>query len=183
MIKKILKYAAIGIGVLFIVSAVGLAMYQSGLFATKEAKAFSEKLVELDAKTFPDILAKDRPTLVFVYASWCPYCKEQFGVLESLSARFGNDVLHIAYISVDENPYELSQTLVDKYEKGVPFTPYHVSPMEKDGFYQGFESYGFKPNGGIPYLLLFDSEQKPKQQFYGLTSPLPLTEEIRKLVK
>ncbi len=50
------------------------------------------------------IIATDgRPTLLFVYASWCGYCKKQYPVLDDLARKYGQKFNYVP-LSLDKNP-------------------------------------------------------------------------------
>lgn len=140
-----------------------------GMGYTPEIRSFAEtKLVPIDAKGFDALLKKsgNRPTLVFIYASWCPHCKAQFPALDALESRYPEKDLHITYISLDQNEYELSKFLTETTPKPA-FIPYHVSPLEHQDFLDSLRARGLNPNGSIPYLIVFDRDQKPLKEMNG----------------
>lgn len=167
---------------LVILAALGVAMAFGGagnklnsLRASPELRAFVDKqVVRLDGPAFAQLLEtnKGKPQLVFLYASWCPYCKRQFGQLHQLEGSTGKDGLTIHHISVENDVYALGDFLMQTYGLAETdhFTAYYAEGRED--FYAVLRSKGATPGEGIPYLALFDAEGKLVRQFMGLT-PLP----------
>jgi thiol-disulfide isomerase/thioredoxin len=142
--------------------------------ATPETTLFVENsLVELDGDGLRRIVEDGKPTLLFVYASWCPYCKQQFDVLEQMTS----PELAITYASLDEDAHALSAYLIARYPD-MPFTPYLV--RNRYSFDAALDAYGFNADGGIPHLMVFDANGKPVQEFKGLTSEQKLRAALAK---
>lgn len=152
-----------------------------GVGPSAQVRAYAEhQLAALDGPSAQRLVASHSgsSTLLFVYASWCPYCKEQFKMLRALQTRYP-DGLHIEYISLDENPYALSEFLMSTYPER-PFTPYHVAQGEdRASFDSALAKWGFSPDGGIPHLMLLDADGKKSAEFKGLTQISALTDAIR----
>jgi thiol-disulfide isomerase/thioredoxin len=163
------------IGLFALVFALGgKTLLPSSVTASPEVKNYAQStLVELDGTGTDALLSQHsgKPALLFVYASWCPYCKKQFAMLKALQSRYASDQLAISYIALDEDAYDLSRFLMDNYPQ-LPFTPYHVSPANRESFSTTLIGHGFTPDGAIPHLLLFAPSGKPVKEFKGLT-PIP----------
>lgn len=161
----------------------GTGMVASGVGASPEVKAFAEnRLVPMDTYEYGQVMAQanGRPTLMFVYASWCPWCKKQFPMLDALQARFNDKELQMVYVSIDKNPYELTRFLMDTYPQQ-PFTPYHANSRVIGEFYDALAQKGFTHTGSIPYLVLTDKNGKAAGEFRGLTEIPVLLEAIKKV--
>lgn len=155
-------------------------LFPASLTASPEVKKFAEtSLVSLDDAGLEKILSENtgKPTLLFVYASWCPYCKQQFTTLNALQTGYPQEQLTIVYSALDKDVYGLSQFLMERYPQQ-PFTPYHVPAPAREAFDTKLTSYGFTPDGGIPHLFLFDAKGKPLQEFKGLTPLRDLQEAL-----
>lgn len=175
----------VGIGLLALLFMFsGKSLLPPSFTASPEVKKYAQNtLVVLDDAGLEQILAKNagKPTLLFVYASWCPYCKKQFPMLKALQARYPQEQLAIEYIALDKDAYDLSRFLMDTYPQ-LPFTPYHVTVDTHPVFDAALENYGFTPDGAIPHLLLFNGKKQPVKEFKGLTPIADLREAIQPLL-
>lgn len=83
--------------------------------AVKAAATDGGDILELDAAGLNDYLAANagRPTLVMLWATWCPSCKQQIPELEQLEKTHG-DKVNIIALSVDENRKALERYLEKK---------------------------------------------------------------------
>lgn len=162
----------------------GTGMIAPGFGVSKEVRDFAARqLVPMDGEQFRRVLAtaQGRPTLMFVYASWCPWCKKQFPMLDALRMRFDDSKLQVAYVSIDDDAYALSRFLMEEFPEK-PFTPYHAAPDMKGDFYGTLADKGFSHSGSVPYLVLLDRDGKPAGEFRGLTEIPVLLDAIRKVV-
>lgn len=160
----------------------GTGMIRSaGFGVSPEVKTYAERtLVPMDSTHFRELVAanKGKPMLMFVYASWCPWCKKQFPMIKALQMRFGDDV-HFAYVSIDDDSYALSRFLMKEYPKP-EFTPYHVSEASRSDFYGALAAHGFTHSGSIPYLILTTKDGGRAAEFRGLTEIPVLRDAIKK---
>lgn len=157
-------------------------MLPANIGVSEEVQRFTnEQLVPMDGQALHRVLngAQGRPTLVFVYASWCPWCKKQFPMLRALQARYNDSQLNVVYTSVDKDAFDLSRFLMDEFPQQ-PFTPFHVAPRNLSGFYDTLGERGFSPQGGVPYLVLVDGQGQRAGEFRGLTEIPVLLEAIKK---
>jgi thiol:disulfide interchange protein len=100
-----------------------------------------------------------QPFLLFVYASWCPYCKQQAKLFKKIPPLDAAKMPEIYAVSIDADPYAFSAMLN------------HLSPMSwKNYLYQGDTSieeilagYGSDFSGGIPYMALVKNKKIVKQ--------------------
>lgn len=160
----------------------GMGMVRSaGFGVSPEVQSYAEHtLVPMDSTHFRELAAaaKGKPLLMFVYASWCPWCKKQFPMIKALQLRFGDD-LHVAYVSIDDDAYALSRFLLEK-QPTQEFTPYHVAQEQQSDFYGALADYGFTHSGSIPYVILLDKNGERAAEFRGLTEIPVLLPAIKK---
>lgn len=146
-----------------------------------ETVNYSKSLVAMDTPMFDGLLKNaGRPTLVFIYASWCPYCQKEFTSYEMLKEQFPDSTLQTLAISIDKDPLALSDFLLTRFPNK-PFTPYHLDTKEIPIFFRALGDRGPQPKGSIPYMVLFDADQKFIQEFSGLVPFPTLREAIQKL--
>jgi|GEM_PF-3012543 len=92
-----------------------------------------------------------QPTLVYVYAGWCPPCKEVGHLLAGKinDGLFGGT--NLLFMSLDEKRYDMARYIVNNGYSGL-FTPYQLvgTPAE------ALQPLGAKDATGIPYVALFD---------------------------
>lgn len=151
-------------------------------FATPAVKQLVEQdIAELNAPAVQKLIQDNlgKPQMLFIYASWCPFCKRQFVSVNQIHSGFGHDNLTVHYISVDDDVWALAEFL-DKHYPEKPFKPFHVEALPRDAFYDVFRDMGFTVKGGIPLILLLDKQGKPAKQFTGLTEMKYLLENVEK---
>ena len=131
---------------------------QTGYGYSPEVIAYTQnQLHKLDDEGLETLLqsAAGRPNLLFLYASWCPYCQTQFKELANVKQLVPEEKLNIAYISLDQNPHELGAYLM-KSHPNATFIAYHVPDNNKPNFLDALRSHGAEPGSGIPQMLFFD---------------------------
>ncbi len=106
------------------------------------------------------------PFALFVFTTWCPYCKKQMAELSKLSAEQRKAMPPLLAVSIDADPHAYSR-----------FTKANAQLPIAMKLYQGNASiesilhpYGSDFNGGIPYIAVF-SNKKIIKQFNGVTAP------------
>lgn len=97
-----------------------------------------------------------KPSIVVIWTTWCPSCKEQMPELEALHASHGDKVNVIA-LSLDENKAALDKYLADK----APALPVYWGD-ETIASEHGVEA--------IPTLLIFD---KQGRKIFGQAGVFP----------
>lgn len=127
-----------------------------------EARAFfSEEKVKINpvpaAETSTVIrhsIAQKAPTIVFVFASWCPVCKRNFPVLIQVAEKYKSKGLRVVALSVDRNKSDLTKYLAK--QESLPFTPYFIMQRFPGDLQDGLATAGIHYNGSIPYVALMD---------------------------
>lgn len=174
------------IGIVALITIIGgIRLGPSGWDVAPEVRTYADtKLVELNAEKLRAIIQQNsgKPTLLFIYASWCPYCKKQFPIVQAIQARYPAEKLGVAFISIDGDPYELSAFLMETYSEA-PFTPYHVSDANRPEVDEVLAQYGFAPEGAVPHLMILDGQGKAAGEFKGLTSVAILRKPILEAIE
>lgn len=87
-------------------------------------------------EVFINEFTKRSDTVVFMWATWCPYCSQELKNLSALKARYGDDITVVAVNRAE------SQVEIDAYLKGltgVEGVVYLRDPT--DALYKGMEGY------------------------------------------
>jgi thiol-disulfide isomerase/thioredoxin len=88
-----------------------VALFTAGLFVPAGARALAvgdrvlwRDVVLLDGSTLPAARLAGRPVVVELWASWCPFCKNQNPRLEALWREHGGRGLEFVTFSIDKDP-------------------------------------------------------------------------------
>jgi hypothetical protein len=98
-----------------------------------------------------------KPTLIFLYASWCSNCAPVGQALLEMKKNHKLDDVNTVFISLDEKPVEMARYFVTNgyYAE---FTPYMFQPHVPHGLEQALVIAGSRYDGGIPYAGLFGGD-------------------------
>lgn len=162
-IRNLVLFAIAALLVLGIFTGSSLPSLNSGTPETQ--KYIAEHVVTMDGDKLRTAVKQNGPTLLFVYASWCPYCKKQIGEFAQLQRQRGGEPLQIIYASLDSDIHALATFMMQQHPNA-DFTPYHV--QNGYSFGNALKEYGFTPDGGVPHLMLFGKDGKPITEFKGL---------------
>jgi thiol-disulfide isomerase/thioredoxin len=88
-----------------------VALFTAGLLVPAAARALAvgdrvewRDVVLLDGRTLPAARLAGQPVVVELWASWCPFCKNQNPRLEALWREQGGRGLEIVTFSIDKDP-------------------------------------------------------------------------------
>lgn len=159
--RKFLPYLAFGF---LLFAAMSFYKQQnSSVLGVSSAQALPANIEGINLAEVKSFLNQDGPRILFLYASWCPYCHKQIEGFKYFLEQYPTD--HILAVSTDKKPENFAQFV---RKNGMPFTPYIYQDSEDLLSYlkQSGSSFG----GGIPYFVVFQ-KGKYKQEFMGLTHP------------
>jgi len=116
---------------------------------------------------------RGKVVMVGFWASWCPYCRKQFPMLESFQRQAGKEQLDVVVVNFKE-PTATFRQLVRKL-RDVPVTWAH----DKDGSVS--DAYGVQ---SVPYLFLVDKQGKLAyvKRGYSDASVAELAEVVNRLM-
>lgn len=124
-------------------------------------------------------VGSDKPTLLVLFASWCPYCKKLIPNIISL-ANERKDTLNVLAISIDEDPSAI-RTYVSTLRPMPSFNVYNNSTDNQRALVQAFlYKNNMQFNGGIPFMGIF-KEGKAVQQIGGFVEKSVLTEMLDRI--
>lgn len=115
-------------------------------------------------KASKEIMNSDVPVLVFIHASWCPYCNKLYPIVESVAnEQLGN--IKVLALSIDKSEYAFQRYINSK--PSTSLTPYYLGNGEEYSRMMNFlQLSGFNFNGAIPFMAFF-SHGKPAGQIGG----------------
>ena len=132
-----------------------------------EAVPARVKAVKLDG--IKDFINSGEHRVLFLHASWCPYCRKQLRGFNELKDQYPTD--HIMAISTDSNAKKFAKSL-EEADSNL-FTPYiYQGRSELKDF---IIEQGGTFNGGIPYFAIFKNGKFVRESL-GLTHPKLLVE-------
>lgn len=102
--------------------------------------------------------SRGKPTLAFLYTSWCPACRKALPDLNRVAEQYGPQGLNVVGVSVDDHVAPLRNYLEGL---GPRFRPLHVPSNE---VVDELARRGIKYRGAIPYIAILDAKGKPVQQ-------------------
>lgn len=171
--------------IIALLAVVGLpSLKQAGIGYSDAVRDYREELVAFNGELLGTLVRESasRPTLLFIYASWCPYCKQEIEALKAIRKRFGTDELQLLYVSVDQNPYALSQFMLDRQPEE-RYTPYHVQREDIGAFIESLKNhYGINFDGSVPHLAIFSADGRLQHESLGLVSAYRLQQMLSPLI-
>lgn len=152
---------------LIVAAAMALAVMQFGPWFMKQftgerisaeaMEARLEQIKPLDGEALTQLLAPaETPSLLFVYASWCPYCRKQAPIMEQLARDFEGK-LNIVPISIDEDSQKLAVYL---QRSGFALETFRVDEPDYLRFRKALATSGSQFTGGIPHSVLLGKDGK-----------------------
>lgn len=99
---------------------------------------------------------------IFVFASWCPYCKKMFPEMVSAAAEFSSDIRVVGF-SIDEDKAALESYLKSQDKIGFPIHAFST-PEEHETLKKALHVKDIDFSGGIPYLIIIDHGYVEYQQ-------------------
>jgi thiol-disulfide isomerase/thioredoxin len=104
-------------------------------------------------------IAPGKPTLLFSFATWCPYCKAQ---TESL-------ISHINSLK-GINIYMVCNTQFSEFRKFYSHYKLKDYPNIKAGVDNNLSFVKYFKTGQVPYLAIYDQQKNLKQVLLGKTA-------------
>lgn len=156
----------------FVLNAVALALIFLGVLHTlapyiephdpnkPKVMDYAATIKLIKAKDIPPLLVSDKPTLLVVYASWCPTCRKKMpDIMAALRGGELNDV-HTVFISYDKNVMAMARYLVQTgyYKDLVPYL--YNAEGSNPNLVEELKNKGSVFKGGIPFTELYSNKGK-----------------------
>lgn len=137
----------------------------------------------LRANEVPQLIRaqQGKPTLIYIYASWCPYCRTVTPFLKQQLdiGTFRN--FNVLFFSIDVNHSRLGHYLAENgLENQV--TPYLVRQSGVNDIVTHLQRNGFSFEGGIPFIALLNKDGKIVAEFSGMPDNDRLTDALQDAV-
>lgn len=123
------------------------------------------------------MIERQAPTLVFMYASWCAVCRENFPILLDIARKYKEAELNIVAFSLDRDKSDLGRYLA--IHGNIPFTPYFVLQRYPGEFIEVMNRVGIHYRNAIPYSVLYSKKGvMVGQGSFLVTSLAPVIDEL-----
>jgi len=124
-----------------------------------EMQALMQNTVTLPPEELRQRFAtSEKPTFLFVYASWCGYCQQVLPHLLKLQDTGALAHVNPLFLSLDGDKRKLAKYLVHT-EYADRFTPYIIPEWSGYAVKESLANLGGGFTGAIPYIALFDKEK------------------------
>ena len=121
-----------------------------------------------EARRLADFAGK--PVIVFFWASWCPYCRNEYPVLERLQQAAGRERLQVVAVNVEERAVfrKVHRHLAEATQLTLTYDPGEHAAK------------AFKKPSSLPYTLLLraDGSVAARQAGWGEGSPQFMLEQL-----
>ncbi len=121
---------------------------------------------------------KGRPTLLYIYTTWCGVCKQQFPVINEIARKFQNTDLKVISVAIDKNIDAAALQNYLQFYQNIYFQPQYL--VYNDGLEDLLDKKGIKYNKIIPLTVLIDRDGIVKTRFTGYKNERSLA---RKIIK
>lgn len=157
--------------------------------------SYTAKVQDIDVDTLRELLgvapegaeagpAADRKgTMLYLYASWCDFCRVHFPVLQSMQAGIEHAGVKLVTVSTDSMKEDLGKFVRYFQPTLQPLTPYRMPPEKRNEVVAFLNSIGISYQRGVPFTALLDAEGKVTFQGSGTVERERLLQEVDALTK
>lgn len=121
---------------------------------------------------------KNKPTLIYLYTTWCSVCKAQFPIVNELARKFQNTDLKIVAVAIDRNINNQAMANYLSVYGNIYFKPHYL--LYQDGLEDLLKTKGIKFNKIIPLTVLINRNGAVAVSFTGQKGENYLTRKIMK---
>ncbi|MEK6746499.1 MAG: thioredoxin fold domain-containing protein [Pseudomonadota bacterium] len=142
-----------------------------------EVHQFATQIEQISAEKIKEKLGNGKPTFLFMYASWCSYCKKLMTNITSLKNEGKINEINFLPISVDKQKTKLSHYLLQRdYNK--LFTPYIIDNNTEKELENIVAEKGGNYSPSIPYSIIFDANGNAVEEINGTIDKEILLEKL-----
>jgi thiol-disulfide isomerase/thioredoxin len=129
------------------------------IFNLLASPANSAVYQSITSNDISQLIAKDqRVKLVFIFTSWCPYCKKGYESLVSIAEKYNSKQLLTIPISVDEKTADL-EAFLKQYAK-IDIIPNNYKLQDANIEVTKLSGLGINFGGSIPHVALLDNDNQ-----------------------
>jgi thiol-disulfide isomerase/thioredoxin len=124
---------------------------------------------------------KGKPVALFIYATWCPYCRGTMDSIKQVMEEGGFAGVEPVFLSLDTDFVKLSAYLLENdYPK--LFAPYVLKSTGVNTIPDTLRAaFGTGFTGGIPYFALLDANGDLASELFGYAKPETLKKNLQQL--
>jgi len=122
-----------------------------------------------------------KPTLLYIYTTWCSICKKQFPVINEIARKFQNTDLKIVSVAIDRNMDGGFFMNYLQFYHNIYFSPKYL--LYNDGLEDLLLKHNIKYSKKIPFIALIDRDGNIDFQGTGYKSEKYLNRKIIKFYK
>ncbi|MFY0563442.1 TlpA family protein disulfide reductase [Archangium lansingense] len=147
----------------------------------REPPEFDGNIETVGVDSLPErTRAGNKATLVFIYASWCPACRQTFPTVNQLALNYQERGLEVVGLSIDEDPSDLVRYL----KKSRPaFQALRAAPYPPGTLKRAVSDFGGTYPNAIPYLALLDGQGRLVAQSPGNLNRSALAAHIERTLR
>ena len=123
---------------------------------------FTIKTAEGKEYTLSNFKNENKPILLYFFATWCPYCSEDFGIVKNIYPKYSGEVTFLAIdLDMNENAELIKNYKNKKMLKGVDFAAADEKILSDYGIIYTTTKFAIGRNGTILYKGsgVFDENQ------------------------
>jgi len=137
----------------------------------EKIEAAAKKVVTIRASEVAAMLRnnQNKPTLVYVYASWCGFCRQVMPSLINLARNQQLGDLNLLFLSIDNRHLKLA-TYLAQYDYQNDFTPYMVKGSAVNSLENVLSATGATYRGAIPYMAVVSPTGRVLGEEIGLVT-------------
>jgi thiol-disulfide isomerase/thioredoxin len=137
----------------------------------EKIEAVTRQIVTMRASEVAPLLRpqNQKNTFVFVYASWCAYCRQVMPDLVDLSRRGDLSHVNLLFLSIDNRQLKLA-TYIAQYGYQDSFTPYMVKGSAVNSLENVLSATGATYRGAIPYMAVVSPAGRVLGEEIGLVT-------------
>lgn len=121
--------------------------------------AFAANYQTVNADALMQVISKDKSVkFVFLFTSWCPYCKKGYEKVLDLAQKYDHKKLLVIPVSLDENASDLNDFLAKYAKPNIISVNYLLLGGQPE--IQKLTKLGINFVGSIPYIALLDDNNK-----------------------